>query len=261
MKGHQNFLKSIEDNFHFTPPQQHGYDVVKSIKAMHEGKAKVFFAMGGNFLSATPDTNYTAEALRKCKLTVHVSTKLNRSHLVHGEEALILPCLGRSDKDIINGVEQFVSCENSMSVVQSSKGVLKPVSDQLLSEPVIVCRLAKATLGNRSKINWDKYLQHYDAIRDDIESTIPGFENYNERVRIPGGFYLPNCNREGNFDTASAKAHFNIATFTSLPMKEDELMMMTIRSHDQFNTTIYGLNDRYRGIYNERRVIFMNQQI
>ena len=253
------FLKSIEDHFHFTPPQQDGYDVVKSIKAMHEGKAKVFFALGGNFLSATPDTTYTAEALRRCKLTVHVSTKLNRSHLVHGEEALILPCLCRSDKDVINGVEQFVSCENSMSVVQSSKGVLKSVSNQLLSEPVIVCKLAKATLGSRSKINWDKYAEHYDAIREDIERTIGGFKNYNERIRIPGGFYLPNCNREGNFDTLSAKAHFNIATFTGLPMTEDELMMMTIRSHDQFNTTIYGLNDRYRGIFNERRVILMNQ--
>lgn len=253
------FLKSIEDHFHFTPPQQQGYDVVESIKAMHEGKAKVFFALGGNFLSATPDTTYTAEALRRCKLTVHVSTKLNRSHLVHGEEALILPCLSRSDKDVINGVEQFVSCENSMSVVQSSKGVLKPVSNQLLSEPVIVCKLAKATLGSRSKINWDEYAQHYDAIREDIECTIRGFENYNERIRIPGGFYLPNCNRAGNFDTPSAKAHFNIATFTGLPMKDDELMMMTIRSHDQFNTTIYGLNDRYRGIFNERRVILMNQ--
>ncbi len=253
------FLKSIEDHFHFTPPQQEGYDVVNSIKAMHEGKAKVFFALGGNFLSATPDTTYTAEALQRCKLTVHVSTKLNRSHLVHGEEALILPCLSRSDKDVINGVEQFVSCENSMSVVQSSKGVLKPVSNQLLSEPVIICKLAKATLGSRSKINWDKYAQHYDAIREDIERTIRGFENYNERIRVPGGFYLPNCNREGNFDTASAKAHFNIAMFTGLPMNEDELMMMTIRSHDQFNTTIYGLNDRYRGIFNERRVILMNQ--
>ncbi len=255
----KTFLKSIEDHFHFTPPQQEGYDVVKSIKAMHEGKAKVFFALGGNFLSATPDTNYTAEALRRCQLTVHVSTKLNRSHLIHGEEALILPCLSRSDKDVINGVEQFVSCENSMSVVQSSKGVLKPVSSQLLSEPVIVCKLAKATLGNRSKVNWDKYAHHYDAIRDDIERTIGGFENYNESIRVPGGFYLPNCNREGNFDTPSAKAHFNITTFTELPMKEDELMMMSIRSHDQFNTTIYGLNDRYRGIFNERRVILMNQ--
>jgi anaerobic selenocysteine-containing dehydrogenase len=147
-----------------------------------------------------------------------------------------------------------------MSVVQSSKGVLKPVSNQLLSEPVIVCRLAKATLGSRSKIDWEKYALHYDAIRDDIERTIPGFENYNQRVRIPGGFYLPNGNREGHFDTESARAHFNVARFTGLTVNDDELMMMTIRSHDQFNTTIYGLNDRYRGIYHERRVVLMNQK-
>jgi molybdopterin-dependent oxidoreductase alpha subunit len=256
----QAFLKAIQDNFHFTPPDKQGYDVVESIKAMHQGKAKFLFALGGNFLSATPDTNYTAEALRKCKLTVHVSTKLNRSHLVHGEEALILPCLGRSDKDILNEEQQFVSCENSMSVVQSSKGVLQPISNNLLSEPVIVSRLAKATLKNRSKINWDKYLFHYDNIRDDIERSIPGFEKYNERIRIPGGFYLPNCNRDGNFDTATQKAHFTVTKHTAINLADDELMMMTIRSHDQFNTTIYGLNDRYRGIYNERRVILMNQQ-
>jgi molybdopterin-dependent oxidoreductase alpha subunit len=259
-KPGQQLLDSIANNFQFTPPQHHGYDVVEAIKAMHGGKASVFIAMGGNFLSATPDTNYTATALRKCTLTVHVSTKLNRSHLVHGREALILPCFGRSDKDILNGEEQFVSCENSMGVIQLSKGVLPPVSDQLLSEPVIVCRLAKATLGSRSTINWDKYLQHYDHIRDDIERTIPGFADYNKRVREPGGFYLPNCNREGSFNTASKKAHFNIAPITTIKLGDHELLMMTIRSHDQFNTTIYGLNDRYRGIYKERRVILMNQQ-
>ena len=253
------FLQSLQNNFNFSPPKEHGYDVVDSIKAMHEGKAKVFFAMGGNFLSATPDTLFTAEALRKCDLTVQVSTKLNRSHFVHGKEALILPCLGRSDKDVVNGEIQFVSCENSMSVVQQSKGILKPVSDDLLSEPVIVCMLAKATLADRSKVDWDKYLQHYDHIRNDIERTIPGFENYNERVRKPGGFYLPNCNRDGNFDTATAKAQFNMATVKPVVLADDELMMMTVRSHDQFNTTIYGLDDRYRGIYNERRVILMNQ--
>lgn len=253
------FLQSIGDNFGFTPPQAPGWDVVHSIKAMHSGQGKVFFAMGGNFLSATPDTVYTAAALSKCLLTVHVSTKLNRSHLVHGEEALILPCLGRSDKDTLHNEDQFVSCENSMGVVQSSKGILTPVSDDLLSEPVIVCRLAKATLGNRSTVNWDKYLQHYDHIRDDIEKTIPGFEQYNERVRIPGGFYLPNCNREGNFDTISRKAQFNIASPALLVLGKKELLMMTIRSHDQFNTTIYGLDDRYRGIFHERRILLMNQ--
>lgn len=253
------FLQAIQNNFKFIPPATAGYDVVECIKAMHEEKAKVFFAMGGNFLSATPDTLFTAEALRKCKLTVQVSTKLNRSHLVHGEEALILPCLGRSDKDILNKEEQFISCENSMGVVQQSKGNLKPISKNLLSEPVIVCMLAKAVLNRRTKINWDQYLQHYDHIRDDIERTIPGFENYNERVRQPAGFYLPNCNRDGKFDTGEKKAFFNIAVTSPYQLKEDELLMMTIRSHDQFNTTIYGLDDRYRGIYNERRVIMMNQ--
>ena len=254
------FLNALENSFYFVTPKNDGYDTVQSISAMHDGKAKVFIAMGGNFLSATPDTNYTAEALMKCDLTVHISTKLNRSHLVHGKEALILPCLGRSDKDIQNGMEQFVSCENSMGVVQSSKGVLKPVSDNLLSECVIVCKLALATIGNRSKVNWKKYMDDYDKIRDDIERTIPGFNDYNKRVRIPGGFYLPNSNREGKFNTTTSKAKFNIARVSMPVLKEDELLMMTIRSHDQFNTTIYGLDDRYRGIYNERRVVLMNQK-
>lgn len=259
-KPSDTLLQKIEENFGFVPPKDHGLDVVKSIKAMHAGEAKVFFGMGGNFVSATPDTAFTANALRKCSLTVHVSTKLNRSHLVHGEEAIILPCLSRSDIDTINGEKQFISCENSMGVIQSSKGILEPISDDLLSEPVIVCRLAKAMFSGTSTVNWDKYEQHYDHIREAIQQTIPGFEKYNERVRIPGGFYLPNCNREGKFDTPTKKAHFNIAPVTTLPMQDDDLMMMTIRSHDQFNTTIYGLNDRYRGIYNERRVILMNEK-
>jgi molybdopterin-dependent oxidoreductase alpha subunit len=253
------FLDALENNFHFVAPKNDGYDTVQSIRAMHEGKAKVFIAMGGNFLSATPDTTFTAEAIMKCDLTVHVSTKLNRSHLVHGKEALILPCLGRSDQDVQNGKEQFVSCENSMGVVQSSKGVLKPVADKLLSESVIVCRLALATIGNRSKVDWKKYMDDYDMIRDDIERTIPGFNDYNQRVRTPGGFYLPNSNREGKFNTPTSKARFNIAKVSMPALQDDELLMMTIRSHDQFNTTIYGLNDRYRGIYNERRVVLMNQ--
>jgi molybdopterin-dependent oxidoreductase alpha subunit len=258
-KPPQAFLDAMERSFGFRPPQHHGYDTVDAIKAMHAGKASVFIAMGGNFLSATPDTSYTAEALRNCSLTVQVSTKLNRSHLVHGREAIILPCLGRSDKDLLNGELQFVSCENSMGVVQQSKGVLDPVSDQLLSEPEIVCKMAKAVLGTRYDLTWDKYLQHYDHIRDDIERTIPGFEQYNKRVRMPGGFYLPNCNRDGRFDTATAKAHFNVAPVSLIELAANELLMMTIRSHDQFNTTVYGLDDRYRGIYNGRRVILMNQ--
>jgi len=253
----QKLLDSIEKVFGFQPPREHGYDVVAAIRAMHEGKASVFFAMGGNFLSATPDTEYTAQALRRCRLTVHVSTKLNRSHLVHGEEALILPCLARSDRDYTGGREQFVSCENSMGVVQSSKGILHPVSNHLLSEPAIVCRLAKATI-KHTKVDWNAYEQNYDAIRDDLERTIPGFDQYNKRVREPGGFYLPNAPRAGKFNTSDGKARFNIATPAFTELQPGELMMMTIRSHDQFNTTIYGLNDRYRGVFNERRVIFLN---
>lgn len=258
-KPSPELLQSIETIFGFTPPQDHGYDVVDSIHAMHQGKVKVFMAMGGNFLSATPDTQFTAAALEKCALTVQVSTKLNRSHLVHGAEAIMLPCFGRSDIDLQQGKPQFVSCENSMGVIQSSQGVLKPISADLKSEPAIICSLATALFGSRSNTNWEGYMQHYDAIRSDIERTIPGFENYNERVRLPGGFYLPNCNREGWFDTPSKKAVFNLADHELIPLSPKELLMMTIRTHDQFNTTIYGLNDRYRGIYNERRVIFMNQ--
>lgn len=257
-KPPQAFLDNILRVFGFKPPQHHGYDVVDCIKAMHQGKAKVFFAMGGNFLSATPDTKYTAEALQRCALTVQVSTKLNRSHLITGDEALILPTFGRSDKDVLHGEEQFITCENSMGVIQMSKGNLKPVSHMLMSESLIVCNLAKATLGKRSKVNWDLYMQHYDHIREAIERTIPGFDNYNKRVREPGGFYLPNAARNGRFNTFTGKAMLNVADITINHLEPDELMMMTVRSHDQFNTTIYGLNDRYRGVFNERRVIFMN---
>ncbi len=257
-KPSAKFCDAIQNAFGFDPPRKPGYDTVESIYAMHNGKAKVFFALGGNFLSATPDTLFTAEALRKTKLTVHVSTKLNRSHFVHGEEAIILPCLARSDKDVVNGEEQFVTTENSMGVIQSSKGNLKPVSENLLSEPVIVSRLAKAVMGHKSKVNWDNYLSHYDLIRDDIEKTIPGFGDYNKRVRKPGGFYLPNASRDKTFTTLAGKAQFNISEIHPIKLAPDEFLMMTIRSHDQFNTTIYGLNDRYRGVLNERRVIFMN---
>jgi molybdopterin-dependent oxidoreductase alpha subunit len=258
-KPPQAFLDNIEKAFGFTPPQEHGYDVVECIHAMHQEKAKVFFAMGGNFLSATPDTTYTADALRKCNLTVQVSTKLNRSHLITGKEAIILPCLGRTDIDIVNGVEQFVTVENSMGVVHQSRGSVKPISEHLLSEPVIVCRLAEFVLNGTSTVDWKKLATHYDEIRNAIEKTIPGFDNYNERVRIPGGFYLPNGARIGKFNTVNQKANFNVGTREDNTLQQDELMMMTIRSHDQFNTTIYGLDDRYRGIFNERRIIMMNR--
>lgn len=259
-KPSEAFLNSIQQVFGFNPPRKHGYDVVDAIKAMYEKKASVFVAMGGNFLSATPDTLYTAKALENCNLTVQISTKLNRSHLITGKEALILPCLGRSDKDIVNGEAQFISCENSMGVVQQSSGHLKPVSDSLLSEPLIVVKMAKAVLGSKSKINWDKYAIHYDFIRKDIEATIPGFDQYNERVREAGGFYLPNGSRVGKFNTFDQKAHFFAGRLHKTELASDELMMMSIRSHDQFNTTIYGLNDRYRGVENERRVVFIHPE-
>lgn len=259
-KPYEKQLDKLKEVFGFEPPREHGLDVVDTIKAMQEEKLKVFFAMGGNFLSATPDTVYTAEAMRKLKLSVHVSTKLNRSHLIHGEEALILPALARSDKDMINGVQQFISCENSMGVIQQSKGMLEPVSDQMMSESLIVCKLAKAVLGDRSVVNWDLYASNYDHIRDVIEDIIPGFDDYNVRVRKPGGFYLPNAPRTGVFETdeTPGKIQFTVTQLPTHQLAKDEYMMTSIRSHDQFNTTIYGLEDRYRGIHNERRVIFMN---
>ncbi len=253
-------LDRLKAVFGFEPPRRHGYATIDAINAMHEGKANVFFGMGGNFLSATPDTEFTAEALRRCELTVQVSTKLNRSHLVHGKQALILPCLGRTDQDIQQSGEQFVSVENSMGIVHSSQGVLTPCSDQLRSEPAIVAGLAKATLGEGSKVDWDAMVADYDRIRDAIEQVIPGFDDYNRRVRKPGGFYLPNGAREGQFNTPSGKAHFSVTAVPEEQLGEAEYVMMTIRSHDQFNTTIYGLDDRYRGVFNERRVVLMNRE-
>lgn len=250
-------LDNIENRYGFAPPREHGYDTVEAIQAMHQEKGKVFIAMGGNFLSATPDTNYTAKALQNCKLTVHVSTKLNRSHLIHGDEALILPCLGRTDIDLQNENEQFVTVENSMGVVHTSHGKIKPPSEHLLSEPAIIARMAKATLP-KSQVKWMDFAANYDLIRDEIEAVIAGFENYNQRVRKPGGFYLPNTSRDGQFAPLQGKAAFSITKAPQHQLADNELMMMTIRTHDQFNTTIYGLDDRYRGIFNERRVVLMN---
>lgn len=241
--------------FGFTPPQQPGYDTVGAIRAMHDGHAKVFFALGGNFLSATPDTDYTARALKQTRLTAHVSIKLNRSHLVTGRTALILPCLGRTERDLQNGVEQFVTTENSMGVVQPSRGNLAPCSPHLLSEPQIVARLADATLGTTS---FSQLAADYDRIRDKIARVVPGFEDYNAKVRKPGGFYLPNKPRAGEFPTSTGKANFISAPLIDLNVEPGRLIMMTIRTHDQFNTTIYGLEDRYRGIHGERRVVLMN---
>jgi molybdopterin-dependent oxidoreductase alpha subunit len=254
----KEFLDKLQEVCGFNPPRHHGYDTVDCIKAMHAGRAKIFFAMGGNFLSATPDTNYTAAALANTQLTVQVSIKLNRSHLVTGKQALILPCLGRTEIDEQRSGPQFVTTENSMGVVEMSKGVLSPASEMLLSEPAIVCRLAQAALGTRSAINWEGLAGNYDRIRDLIAQVIPGCEDYNEKVRRPGGFYMPNAPRDGNFETPTGKAAFTVHPLPDHILKPNEFVMMTIRTHDQFNTTIYGMDDTYRGISNNRRVIMMN---
>ncbi|HRQ90301.1 MAG TPA: molybdopterin-dependent oxidoreductase, partial [Bacteroidia bacterium] len=252
---------AIDREFGFQSPRKHGYDVVASILAMHRGEGKVFFAMGGNFLQATPDTEFTAEALRKCSLTAHVSTKLNRSHVVTGRTALILPCLGRSDEDRNGSGElQFSTVENSMGIVHQSQGTLQPVSDNLLSETMIVARLADATLGGRTAFSYVEAARDHDRVRDLIESTLPGFEDFNVRVRHPGGFYLPNGAKERVFHTSTGKANFSAEPVSGARAGEGELMLMTIRSHDQFNTTVYGLNDRYRGIGHERRILFMHPE-
>ncbi|NLT70942.1 MAG: FdhF/YdeP family oxidoreductase [Verrucomicrobiaceae bacterium] len=252
---------AIDREFRFTSPREIGHDVVGSILAMHRGEASVFFAMGGNFLQATPDTNFTAEALRNCSLTVHVSTKLNRSHVVTGRTALILPCLGRSEEDRNErGESQFSTVENSMGIVHQSRGSLKPISDNLLSETTIIARLAEATLGKREGLDFVHVAGDNDRIRDLIERTLPDFENFNERVRRPGWFYLRNLARERVFQTDTGKANFSDAPLTGADLADGELMLMTIRSHDQFNTTVYGLHDRYRGISNERRILFMNPE-
>lgn len=255
-------LDALEKFYGFQPPRKAGYDVVKAIKAMHEGKVKFMFCMGGNLLSAAPDTTYTAEAMRKLEMSVMVSTKLNRGHLIHGKEALILPVISRSEKDIVNGELQHISTENSMGVVEWSRGVLEPVSENLINEIHVACRMAKAVLGDRSVIDWDRFMNGYDAIREDVSQCITGFENYNERVVQKGGFYLPNAPREGKFSSEHipGKAAFNITPIPDNSLADDEYLMATTRTHDQFNTVVYGLDDRYRGIFNERRIVMMNEK-
>ena len=252
------FLDKLRDHFGFEPPRKHGWDVVDSIKAMHRGDAKVFFAMGGNFLSATPDTKFTAEALSRCDLTVHISTKLNRAHLITGKQALIFPCLGRTDRDVQAMGPQFVSVENSMGIVHTSRGTLAPPSDQLLSEPAIVAHLAVATLGKRTKLDWLHLVEDYDRIRDLIARVVPGCDDLNHRVRQKGGFYLPNAAREGEYKTKTGKANFVVSAVEPLLLNKGEFLMTTLRTHDQYNTTIYGLDDRYRGIFHGRRVVLIN---
>jgi len=239
-------------------PFKHGYDVVNSIRAMQEGKVDTFFCMGGNFLSATPDTNLTAQAIQKVGLTIQVSTKLNRSHLVTGKEALILPCLGRTEIDRKNGVEQFVTVENSMGIVHTSRGKLAPSSDDLMSEVEIVSRMALETLDD-SKIDWKLLASDYNQIRDLMSHCLDGFEDYNSRVKQKGGFSLPNPPRDSRtFNTDTNLANFTLNKLPLIQVAKGNSVLMTIRSHDQYNTTIYGLSDRYRGVKGNRRIIFMN---
>ncbi len=258
-KPDTEFLDALDNNFKITSPREHGYDVVEAIQAMKAGKVKVFMAMGGNFISATPDSQLTGEAIQNCELTIQVSTKLNRAHLVTGKEALILPCIARSEEDIQNGKSQFITVENSMGVVHASKGTFEPASKNLLSEPAIVSRIGEAVFGD-TPINWASYRHDYSLIRDEIAACIPGFENFNEKVKKSAGFYLPNGSRDRNFTTYNGKANFTINPAPENKIEEGKFIMMTIRTHDQYNTTIYGMDDRYRGILNERRVVLMNPE-
>lgn len=253
------FLAALDKEFEFTAPREHGYDTVDAIKAMLEGKARVFIGLGGNFLSASPDTHATAEAMRRCQLTAHIATKLNRGHLITGKRGLILPCLGRTEADPQKSGPQFVTVENSMGVVHKSEGRLEPPTKQLKSETAIVCGIARVTL-KETRVPWQAFADNYDLIRQRIERVLPEFKNFNERVRQPGGFYLPNDVKKRVFRTATVKANFTVNPLAPIALEEGQLLLQTFRSHDQFNTTIYGNNDRYRGIKNERRVIFMNKE-
>ncbi|MEV5093179.1 FdhF/YdeP family oxidoreductase [Streptomyces griseoincarnatus] len=253
------FLEALEREFGFAPPREHGYDVVRAIRALRDGEAKVFFAMGGNFVSASPDTEVTEAAMRRARLTVHVSTKLNRSHAVTGARALILPTLGRTERDLQASGEQFVTVEDSMGMVHASRGRLEPASPHLLSEPAIVCRLARRVLGTEDDVPWEEFEKDYATVRDLIARVVPGFEDFNARVAHPGGFALPHAPRdERRFPTATGKANFTAAPVEYPHLPEGRLLLQTLRSHDQYNTTIYGLDDRYRGIRNGRRVVLVN---
>jgi len=255
------FLAALEHEFDITVPRKVGYDTVEAIKAMAAGKAKVFMSMGGNFVSATPDTALTERALRSCELTVQVSTKLNRSHVVPGRTALILPALGRTERDVQASGEQFVTVEDSMSVVHRSRGTLAPASGQLRSEVSIVCGLAKALFGPDHPVPWEAFEKDYDVIRESIARVVPGCDDYNAKVRRPDGFVLPHPPRDSRtFPTATGKANFTVNELEVLRVPPGRLILQTLRSHDQYNTTIYGLSDRYRGIENGRRVVFVNAE-
>jgi molybdopterin-dependent oxidoreductase alpha subunit len=255
--GH--FLDRLHEEFGFEPPREHGFDSVAAIKALRDGDAKVFIAQGGNFVSAAPDTQTTEEAFRRAALTVHVSTKLNRSHVAHGREAMILPALGRSEKDLTGGRPQRVTVEDSMSAVHASQGPLEPASPALRSEVDIICSLAQATLGDQYAIPWADFRSDYGEIRRRIARVVPGCDAYEEKVDRPGGFTLPHPPRDTRtFPTEKDRAIFTVSPTWVLDVPEGHLLLQTLRSHDQFNTTIYGLEDRYRGISGGRRVVFVH---
>jgi molybdopterin-dependent oxidoreductase alpha subunit len=252
------FLQALGKEFGFEPPQKWGYDTVETLHAMFDGGIRVFFAISGNFLSNVPDTVYSAHAMQRCKLTAHVSTKLNRSHLITGERALILPCLGRSEEDMQATGKQFVTVEDSMAIINPSQGFLRPASPELMSDVAIIANLAQATLGARSTTKWLDFAADYNLIREAISRVIPGFENFNARLASEKFFYLPNAAKHRIFKTSSGKAKLTVCPIPKHDLQPDEFLLTTIRTHDQFNSTIYGLNDRYRGVFNGRRVILLN---
>jgi molybdopterin-dependent oxidoreductase alpha subunit len=264
-KPSQTFLDKLGQSFDFEPPREHGFDAVETIEQMLHGYVKVFIGLGGNFAMATPDTYRTWDALRSCDLTVHIATKLNRSHLIHGKDALILPTLGRTEIDMQEGVAQGVTVEDSVCMVHISYGMNKPASSNLMSETAIVANIAHATLGS-SRIDWLWHARDYARIRDKIETVVEGFENFNERVAKPGGFHLKIHSRDREWVTDSKRANFLVNPIEiDTPIARararhgDRLMvLMTTRSHDQYNTTIYALDDRYRGVFGQRRVVFIN---
>ncbi|MEU0398842.1 FdhF/YdeP family oxidoreductase [Streptomyces sp. NPDC006197] len=254
----EEFLDRLAEVCAIEPPREHGLDTVGTIKAMHDGDVKVFVGMGGNFALAAPDTPYTYEALRRCELTVQVSTKLNRSHVVHGRRALILPCLGRTEKDHQRKGIQSTSVEDSMSMVHMSIGMKRPASPHLLSEPAVIAGMARAALPD-SATPWEWYVEDYDRIRDTMAKALDGFEDFNRRVRLPLGFRIKQPARELVFLTPSGKAEFASPPLPDVVPEPGTLALGTMRSHDQWNTTIYSDNDRYRGIRNLRTLVFMNR--
>lgn len=259
----KDFLDRLQAHYGFEPPREPGHNVVSALEAMVRGESRVFIGLGGNFSVAIPDWDQTQEAMRKLNLTVHISTKLNRSHLIHGKDALILPCLGRTERDEQETGLQAMTVEDSMSMVHATKGSFEPASEHLRSEPAIVAGMAKAALGAKTKVDWEYLIADYSRIRDDIEAVFPAlFQAYNQRIQQPGGFHLPSAARERVWSTSTGKANFLISEGLCEDTQQSNpevLWLSTVRSHDQYNTTLYSHSDRYRGIHNARDVLFINE--